>query len=102
MSFEVEPAELRAHASHLDGLTDRLTAAVDAANTVLFGDSAYGVVCSFLPPLLNTTLREAAETLRASVEGMAATADDLRATALTYDEQDEANAVPFRTGMVSS
>jgi uncharacterized protein YukE len=96
MSFEVVPDELRAHASHLDGLTDRLSTAADAANTVVMDDEAYGLLCSFLPPIVNaTTQQDATDALKAAVEGMSTTADKLRTAATSYDQEDNTNAQPF-------
>ncbi|GHF79258.1 hypothetical protein FHX82_003359 [Amycolatopsis bartoniae] len=96
MSFEVVADELRTHAGHLDGLTDRLNAAVDAARAVAMGDSAYGLLCAFLPPIVNaTTQDDATEALNAAVEGMTATADNVRTAASNYDDQDTSNAQPF-------
>lgn len=102
MSFEVVPDELRTHASHLDGLTDRLNTAVDAASTVVMDDSAYGLLCAFLPPIVNaTTQQDATDALKAGVEGMTTTADNVRTAASNYDEQDETNAEPFEAQLRS-
>ncbi|SFJ82577.1 Excreted virulence factor EspC, type VII ESX diderm [Amycolatopsis sacchari] len=96
MSFDVDPDELRTHASHVDALVDRLNTAVDAANTVVMDDSAYGLLCAFLPPIINkTTQDDATDALRAAVEGMGNTADNVRAAADGYEEQDRSNAAPF-------
>ncbi|GAB3568643.1 type VII secretion target [Amycolatopsis endophytica] len=97
MSYEVDPDELRTHASHLDGLTDRLNTAVDAANTVAMDDSAYGLLCAFLPPIVNaTTQDDAVAALKAAVEGVQITADNVRTAATSYEEQDQTNAEPFQ------
>ncbi|MDQ0383104.1 type VII secretion target [Amycolatopsis thermophila] len=97
MSYEVNPGELRTHASHLDGLTDRLGTVVDAANTVVMDDSAYGLLCAFLPPIVNaTTQGDAVDALKAAVEGMRTTAGNVRTAATGYEEQDRTNAEPFQ------
>jgi len=97
MSYEVAPEELRAHGSHLDGLVDRLNTAVDAAKTVVMDDSAYGLLCSFLPPIVNATTQDkATETLGAAVEGVSTIADNVRTAATSYEDQDETNAEPFQ------
>ncbi|KAA9165622.1 ESX-1 secretion-associated protein [Amycolatopsis acidicola] len=96
MPFEVVPDELRTHASHLDGLVDRLNTAVDAAKTVTMDNEAYGLICSFLPPIINATCQQdATDALNAAVEGMTTTADNVRTAASGYDEQDKAAASPF-------
>ncbi|NKQ51275.1 ESX-1 secretion-associated protein [Amycolatopsis sp. K13G38] len=97
MSFEVVPDELRAHGSHLDGLVDRLHTAVDAAKTVTLDDEAYGLLCGFLPPIVNaTTQDDATDTLNAAVEGVSTIADNVRTAATSYDDQDQTNAQPFQ------
>lgn len=96
MSYEVNPDELRTHGSHLDALADRLNTAVDAANTVAIDDSAYGLLCAFLPPIVNaTTQDDAVDTLKAAAEGVQITADNIRTAATAYEDQDAANAEPF-------
>lgn len=96
-SFEVVGDELRAHASHLDGLRDRLDTAVSAAGEVSMGNEAYGILCAFLPPIINATTQQAAtDALNAAVEGMSTIADNVRAAASGYDEQEQSNAAPFK------
>ncbi|GHE90313.1 hypothetical protein GCM10017786_23240 [Amycolatopsis deserti] len=96
MSYEVNPDELRTHGSHLDALSDRLNTAVDAANTVVMDDSAYGLLCAFLPPIVNaTTQGDAVEALKAAAEGVRIIAGNIRTAATSYEEQDATNAEPF-------
>lgn len=95
MPFEVEVEELTAHASHLDGLVDRLTTAVDAAKTVSMSDQAYGVLCSFLPPVVNPMEEEGINALNAAVEGVGHTAENVRTTADVYRDTDQGNAESF-------
>lgn len=100
MAFEVVPDELRTHAKHLDALTDRLHTAVDAARSVVMDNAAYGVLCAFLPPIINkTTQDDATEALNAAVEGMTSTADNVKMAAQSYDDTDQANAEPFKKGL---
>src|SRR4051794_28527640 len=93
-SFEVEPDDLVAHASHLDGLVQRLDTAVAAADTAL-SPGAYGLLCAFLPPIVNPTGEQAKDTLSASVEGVRASADNIRTTVKAYLDGDDAGAQPF-------
>ncbi|MBB5154383.1 type VII secretion target [Saccharopolyspora phatthalungensis] len=92
MTFEVHVEELTAHASHLDGLTDRLATAVSAAETVSMSDEAYGLLCSFLPPIVNPMEEEGMNALRAAQEGVSTTADNVRKTAEQYSETDDGSA----------
>jgi hypothetical protein len=98
MPFEVVPEDLVAHASHLDGLVDRLNTAVSAAGSAMNPD-AYGLLCAFLPPILNPTAEHAAETLKAAVEGVRTSADNVRTAASSYQDSDQSNGQPFARHM---
>ncbi|WP_407655647.1 type VII secretion target [Amycolatopsis rhabdoformis] len=99
--FDVEPDELTAHASHLDGLVDRLNNAVQAADYAL-SDDAYGLLCAFLPPIVNPTGEQAKDAVSAAAEGMQTTADNVRTTAQAYVDGDEAEAQPFLKQLAGS
>ena len=92
--FEVEPDDLVAHASHVESLVDRLNTAVSASDSAM-SDHAYGLLCAFLPPIINPTGERAAEAIKAAGEGVQATADNVRTAAKSYVEGDTANAEPF-------
>ncbi|ATE54576.1 type VII secretion target [Actinosynnema pretiosum] len=94
--YDVAPEELRAHGSHLDGLVDRLRTAVDAARIASMSDDSYGLLCSFLPAVVDPVERSAADALDAAVEGVTTTADNVRTTARDYDEQESAHADAFQ------
>ncbi len=90
MSYKVSPEELTAHASHLDGVKDRVETAVSAAQeTQNMSDDAFGLMCSFLPPEINPMEQKGSEALRAASEGIGATADNVRKTADEYRDNDE-------------
>ncbi|GAB2792212.1 type VII secretion target [Amycolatopsis magusensis] len=95
MAYEVEPEDLIAHASHLDGITDRLNTALDAAHTVSMDDSAYGLLCSFLPPIVNPMEEKGIEALNAAVEGVTTTAGNVRTAADSYRETDRSHVKPL-------
>jgi hypothetical protein len=95
MSFEVVSEELTAHGGHLDGLTDRLNTAVSAAEQVSMSDEAYGLLCSFLPPVINPMEEEGMKALKAASEGVGITADNVRSTAKQYQDTDEGNSESF-------
>jgi uncharacterized protein YukE len=101
MSYEVLPEELMAHASHIEGLTDRLQTAISAAETVSMSDDAYGLLCSFLPPIINPMEEEGVQALKAASEGLTITAENVRSTATQYQESDEANAQPLSRTLAS-
>jgi hypothetical protein len=92
MSFEVVVDDLRAHASHLDGFADRLSTALSAATTVSMSDDAYGLLCSFLPPIVNPMEQEGMDTLNAAHEAVSTTAGNVRTAATSYEDSDAARA----------
>jgi uncharacterized protein YukE len=93
--YDVLPDELRAHASRLDGLKDRLATALDAANQVALGDQAYGVICSFFVPIVHAVSTPGVEALQGASGSVGETADGVRTTATSYDTTDQATAQPF-------
>ncbi|MCI2415796.1 ESX-1 secretion-associated protein [Saccharopolyspora sp. K220] len=95
MSYEVAAEDLTAHASHLDGLVDRVNTAISAAQTVSMSDDAYGLLCSFLPPIINPMEQDGMDALKAAEEGLSTTADNVRTTAKEYQDTDEANSELF-------
>ncbi|MDA3627776.1 type VII secretion target [Saccharopolyspora sp. WRP15-2] len=95
MTFQVEAEDLTAHASHLEALTDRVDTAISAAEQVSMDDEAYGLLCSFLPPIINPMEEEGLNALKAAKEGITTTADNVRQTAKEYQETDEAGADNF-------
>lgn len=99
MGFEIAADELAAHGSHVDGLSDRLDTALAAARIASMGDEAYGLLCGFLPLIVNPMEDKAVDALEAAVGGMRATADHVRTTARQYTEHDEATARPFLRAM---
>ena len=94
-AFEVEADDLVAHASHLEGLVDRLNTAHTATGSAM-SPEAYGLLCAFLPPIVNPTGERAAEAIKAAAEGIQATADNIRTAGKSYVDSDKANAEPFK------
>ncbi|MER7560557.1 type VII secretion target [Nocardioides sp. NPDC126508] len=83
--IRVSPETLRLHAGHVDmsaGDVDQMAAAMETVS-----DEAFGVLCSFLPPIINTlwpsnlgAIRDAAGSLRASATSLREAAKDLEST----------------------
>lgn len=99
--FEVSQDDLTAHASHVEALVDRLTTAASAADTAM-SDDAYGLLCAFLPPIIQPTGEKAKEALTAAGEGVGGLADNVKTAVKSYRDNDESNAEPFKqrlTGM---
>jgi hypothetical protein len=93
--FEVAAGDLRAYAGNVDGHAQKLGQAVDAANQAM-PDDAYGVICQFLPPLFNDLEQAAGEALKASQGALDAVSKNLRASADSYESQDDAARLTFR------
>ena len=93
--YELVIHELESHATDVDGLTDRLNTAVDAANTVTMDNSAYGVVCQPFALLLQPFEQLGVNTLRKAVETLGDTAGKVRDTATSYGSTDTAHAASF-------
>ncbi|SDX55877.1 Excreted virulence factor EspC, type VII ESX diderm [Amycolatopsis xylanica] len=95
MGFEVVADDLVAHASHLDGLSDRLKTVVSAATTASMDDGAFGLLCAFMPLIVNPMEDKAHEALSASVEGVHTIGDNIRAAAKAYGDGDDTQSAPF-------
>lgn len=93
-SYEVEPDDLVAHASHLDGLVDRLDSVQQAADYAM-SDDAYGLLCSFLPPIISPTGEKAKEAIVASSEGVQTISDNVRKASDGYREAEHASKDPL-------
>lgn len=93
--FEVLPTELRSHARKVDGLAERLGQALHAARQVSMSDDAYGIICQFLPPVLNGLEQEAYDALAAGENGTTEIATNIRHTADEYEARDDDEAVMF-------
>lgn len=95
--FELVPEELRAHASRLDGIRDRLSTALDAARTVSLPTGAYGVICQFFPPMVDPIEQMGMDAIGEAATAVEATAAEIRETAKAYDAVDDANRQAFRS-----
>ncbi|MPZ83816.1 MAG: ESX-1 secretion-associated protein [Actinophytocola sp.] len=93
--FGVTAGELRSHAGKVDGLADRMGVARDAANQVM-PDDAYGLICQFLPPVINPLEQQAADALTAGQDGFTGIAENLRESADDYESRDEKHGEGFR------
>ncbi|WP_019853099.1 ESX-1 secretion-associated protein [Actinopolyspora mortivallis] len=88
----VTPEELRAHASTVDEVVDRLNTAVDASQQVSLDNDAYGILCRPFAWMLDPVEQHGIDTLKKAVEGMRETAENLRDAAGTYESVDKDNS----------
>lgn len=86
--YEVLTGELDAHAGRMDGLTERLRTAADAATRVTMNGDAYGVVCQPFAQLLEPFEELGVRALRQGVDALAGTARKVRDTVQGYTATD--------------
>ncbi len=88
MRFEVVPDELATHASHVSALNDRTGTALSAANTVSMDNKAYGLLCAFLPPIVNPVEQKGMDAIKAASQALGTTAGNVRAAANAYRDNE--------------
>jgi hypothetical protein len=95
--YEVLADELTTHAGKVDGFTDRLRTAVDAAHQVTMNNEAFGVICQPFAAMLQPFEERGVEALRQGVEAMTDTAGKVRNTMTTYTDTETAEAQQFQS-----
>jgi hypothetical protein len=86
--IQVVPADLAAHAGHLDGVSDALAVARQAGASVCLGTDAYGQLCGLMPVLLDQVQRVLVDGVDAAARSVGDSADRLRTVAARYQEAD--------------
>jgi hypothetical protein len=86
--FEVG-TDLTAHAGQLDGVTDSLRQAVDAANQVSMPTDAYGILCQPFRMMLDPVEEFGINALKEAVSAMESAAGKVRQAAEAYQGVDE-------------
>ena len=94
--YEVLTGELDAHAGKVDGFTDRLRTAADAARQVTMNDSAYGVVCQPFAAMLQPFEELGVRTVQQGVDALVETARKVRDTTRSYTSTDTGEAAQYR------
>ena len=89
---QANSAALMAHAGVVDRIGDGLATAVQAGESVRTGTGAYGLLCQFVPVLLNGLQQAVVDGMGTAAESVHDTADRLRSVAAGYDAAD-GNAV---------
>jgi hypothetical protein len=93
-SFNVNPAEVRAHAGTVDQLTQRMLSATNTADPSLSTD-AFGVFGSFLAQFLLKTAGSSQDILGQATETIADMCQGLKEVADLYENVDLDNAFGF-------
>ncbi|PWU43340.1 ESX-1 secretion-associated protein [Micromonospora globispora] len=86
--IQVSPADLTAHAGHLDAIADAVTVARQAGQSVRLGADAYGQLCVMMPLLLDQVQRILVDGVDTAAHSVGDTADRLRAVAGRYQDAD--------------
>ena len=83
---------VRHHAGSVDGVSDGVRTAYQAANQVFLDVAAFGMLCSFVPALFDPVLRGTVEAIDEAAQALADTAGRLRLAADVSQAADEASA----------
>lgn len=94
--YEVLAGELQSHATRLEGLTDRLRTAMDAASQVSMNNGAYGVVCQPFALLVQPFEQKAVNALGQGAETLSETIKKVRDTVTEYSTTEDAESARFR------
>ncbi|WP_335987929.1 type VII secretion target [Glycomyces sp. MUSA5-2] len=94
--FEVVSDDLRTHAVSIDAVRERFDSILSAIDTIAQDNEAYGIICQFLPPILQGRQDEQKELTTMARENLELLAEALRTTADSYDSADEDVAAAHR------
>lgn len=94
--FRVDPGGLETHAAVVEKVAGGVEQAREAGASILVGSDAYGIVCSFLPTLLEPAQSQAVDALASVSAGLRAAAIEVRDAARSYVRLDEAGANAYR------
>jgi hypothetical protein len=94
--FAVDAAQIRRHIANLESVRARFGAVRSASASIAQDSAAYGLLCSWLPPILQGR-HQRQESLVAYVEeNLALAADALAEVALAYEDVDASAADAVR------
>ncbi len=93
--FRVAPEALAVHGAGLAAVRSALAQALDATRTVSLPDGAYGVICQFLPPLIDPAEASGMDALASGVHALECTISDIAATAQEYRRAEDGNRGSF-------
>ncbi|MFE9651810.1 type VII secretion target [Micromonospora sp. NPDC006431] len=86
--FAVDAEQIRAHARNVDTLRGRFDAIKTASAHIAQNDEAYGLLCSWLPAILEGRHRRQDELIAYVEENLSLVVAGLRKTADNYDNAD--------------
>jgi hypothetical protein len=95
--FEIG-SDLNAHAAQVDGVTDSLRQAVDAANQVSMPTDAYGILCQPFRMLLDPVEQFGIDALTKAVTAIESVAEDVRTSAKSYQAVEDDITAKMKAG----
>jgi hypothetical protein len=94
--FSVDAEQLRAHAARIDAIQQRFGAVRAASAAISQDDSAYGMLCAWMPGILEKRHTRQDQLYAYVAENLRLAADALIRTGQDYDEADEGAAQRIR------
>jgi hypothetical protein len=90
--FDVDFAQLRAHAANVEAIQARFAAVQSASAHIAQDDQAYGLLCGWIAGVLEDKHTRQDELIASVEENLALVATALRASADEYEAIEDANA----------
>ncbi|BCJ48666.1 hypothetical protein Asp14428_01410 [Actinoplanes sp. NBRC 14428] len=94
--FLVDAAQIRRHIGNLEAVRARFDAVRAASAHISGGDGAYGLLCSWLPAVLEGRHQRQDELVAYVAENLSIAADELASVADAYEETDAGAAQAVR------
>jgi hypothetical protein len=90
--FGVRPADVTAHAGHVEAIADRVATAAAAGTAVRPGPAAYGQLCTMVPVMLGALQDILVAAIGEASASLHDTGGRLRTVAQSYETVDENRA----------
>lgn len=94
--FDVDPEELRTHASNLEAFKDRFDAIMNASTHIEQDDEAYGLLCGWISGCLESRHQTQDDITSYVAENFTIAAEALRASAEAYENSDSESQTVFQ------
>jgi hypothetical protein len=96
VNYLVDTAQLRRHVDNLESIRARFAAVTSASAAITRDDGAFGLLCSWLPGVLEGRHRRQDELIAYVRENFALAGDALTVVAAAYDDVDAGVAEAMR------
>lgn len=94
--FSVDVQQLQAHVARIDAIQARFGAIQAASAAIAQDDRAYGILCAWLPPILERRHKSQDQLIAYVRENLELAADALVSTGRDYDDADATAAERMR------